>query len=127
MKFNAKIRKTFEGETNLRAFADLTIDGGLVVKGLKVMQGKDNELFVALPSEKGKDDKYHDTVVPLSAEVRQQIEGAVFRAYSSVRNQETAQGQEFDPAEPSYGDMPPAPYDQDFLPEGDSGESELFE
>ena len=127
MKFSAKIRKTFEGETNLRAFADVTVDGGLVLKGFKVMQNKEGELFVAPPSEKSeKDDKYYDTIIPLSGEVRQQIEGAVFRAYSNIRNQEMAQGHEFDPTDPAYGDMPPTPYAQDFLPEngGDGAEFE---
>jgi Uncharacterized protein, involved in the regulation of septum location len=101
MKLSAKIRKTFEGETNLRAFADLIVDGGLVVKGVKVMQNKEGGLFVAMPSEKvpgveGQEDKYYDTVKPLSKEVRQQIEGAVFSEYANVRNKEMTEENSFD-------------------------------
>ena len=116
MKLSAKIRKTFEGETNLRAFADLIVDGGLVVKGVKVMQNKEGGLFVAMPSEKvpgveGQEDKYYETVRPMSQEVRQQIEGAVFSEYANVRNKEMAEGNSLD--NNFDGDLPEPELDEE--------------
>ena len=57
----------------VRAFFDVQTDEGFTIKGFKLIEGI-NGLFVSLPSQKGKDDEYFDTVyVPqeLSAELNQ--------------------------------------------------------
>jgi stage V sporulation protein G len=48
--------------SGLRAFFDLELDNGFILKGFKVASGPEG-LFVGNPSEKGKDGKYYDRVV----------------------------------------------------------------
>ncbi len=68
------------GESNLKAFADVSFAGVFIVKGIKVVEGK-NGLFVSMPSEKGKDGKWYNTVYPSTDELKQQLSEAVLEAY----------------------------------------------
>tara|TARA_R100001443_G_scaffold29396_1_gene42546 strand:- start:1850 stop:2194 length:345 start_codon:yes stop_codon:yes gene_type:complete len=45
----------------IRAFFQLETAEGFTIKNFKLVEGI-NGLFVGFPSEKGKDDEYHDTV-----------------------------------------------------------------
>lgn len=68
------------GKGNLLANVQIEIDDELVIKGLKVIDSK-NGKFVAMPNEKGKDDKYYDTVFPVTKEAREYITDEVLKAY----------------------------------------------
>lgn len=70
------------GEGTLRAFCDLEIAGSFLVKGVRVVEGK-NGLFVSMPQERGKDGNWYDTVLPLSKETRQQLSEVVLSAYQA--------------------------------------------
>ena len=71
---------------SLRAFASLTIMNAFVVKGLKVVNGV-NGLFVSMPSQKGKDDKYYDTFFPLTKEIRDGVNKVVLAKYNEEGGQ----------------------------------------
>ncbi|MBU0759372.1 MAG: SpoVG family protein [Candidatus Omnitrophica bacterium] len=71
-----------EGDSKLKAFADVSFAGVFMVKGLRVVEGK-NGLFVSMPSEKGKDGKWYDTARPLTKEFRQLLNEAVLESYES--------------------------------------------
>ena len=45
----------------LRAFFDLSTNEGIVIKGFKLVEGV-NGSFVGMPSQKGKDEEFFDTV-----------------------------------------------------------------
>jgi len=47
---------------NTLAFADLEVNGGLVIRGLRVCKGGETGVFVSFPQEVGKDKKWHDQV-----------------------------------------------------------------
>ncbi len=66
---------------HIRAYADITIDDCLLLKGLRVVEGARGGLFVALPRQRGRDGRYHDLVVPLDAETRECIRTAVLDAF----------------------------------------------
>ncbi len=65
----------------IRAFAEVTLDDVLLIKGVKVIEGKGGGLFVSYPSQKGKDDKFHDLVLPLCDNLKKQIRRAVVDAF----------------------------------------------
>lgn len=68
-------------DSKLKAFASITIDNEFVVGGLKVVEGKSDSLFVAMPSNKGSDGKYYDIAFPLSKDLRDEIGDIVIDAY----------------------------------------------
>ncbi len=81
-KLSLKIERLyrFEGDGAMKAFADIVIDEALLIKGLRVIQGK-NGLFVSMPKMQGKDKKWYDTIKPLTPEVKSGISEAVLKAY----------------------------------------------
>lgn len=68
------------GEGATKAFCDVEIAHAFLVKGLRVVEGK-NGLFVSMPQEAGKDGNWYDTVIPLSKEARQRVSDLVLGAY----------------------------------------------
>ena len=53
-----------QGNSNSKtaAFFDFQTDDGILIKGFRIVSGA-NGLFIASPSEKGKDGKYYDSVI----------------------------------------------------------------
>jgi stage V sporulation protein G len=67
-----------------RAYADITIDACLRVKGLRVVEGAGGGLFVAFPSQRGRNGGYYDLVVPLDAATREYIRTTVIDAFKQA-------------------------------------------
>jgi stage V sporulation protein G len=65
---------------NIKAFADIEISGAILVKGVQVLDGK-NGLFVSMPRQKGKDNKWYETVRPMTPEVKNKVASVVLEAY----------------------------------------------
>ena len=71
-----------EGQGSLKAFADISLYGTMVVKGLRVVDGSGG-LFVDMPREQGKDGRWYAIVTLLSRELKQVITDTVLEAYSA--------------------------------------------
>ena len=69
-----------EGTGSTKAFCDISILGSFLIKGLRVVEGEKG-LFVSMPREEGKDGKWYNTVIPLTREIRDEIERIVLEAY----------------------------------------------
>ena len=70
----------FESDRPLKAFADIIVNDALLIKGIKVLEGK-NGLFVSMPQEQAKDKKWYDSVRCLTQDVREQITEVVLAVY----------------------------------------------
>ena len=68
------------GEAATKAFADVSIGGVVMVKGLRVVQGTKG-LFVGMPRKPGKDGNWYDTVRPLTKEARASLVSTVLEAF----------------------------------------------
>ena len=78
--FEVKRLVRFDGDGTLRAFCDLAVGNVFLVKGLRVVDGKQG-LFVSMPRQQGKDGKWYDTVRPLSKEAKAEVGRVVLEAY----------------------------------------------
>ena len=68
-------------EGNLKAFVDVSIDDALIIKGVKVMNGK-NGFFVSMPSvQNPKDKKFYETVTCSNTDVKDDFSNTVLAAY----------------------------------------------
>jgi stage V sporulation protein G len=72
---------TLEGDGPTKAFCDLLILDAFLVKGLRVVEGKDG-LFVGMPQQQGRDGKWYDTFHPVSREMRKGLQELVLENYS---------------------------------------------
>ena len=64
----------------LRAFFDVETHEGFVMKGFKLVEGI-NGLFVGMPSQKGNDEEYHDTIWVESKEIREELNTLAISKY----------------------------------------------
>ncbi|MDD3906230.1 MAG: SpoVG family protein [Candidatus Omnitrophica bacterium] len=71
-----------DGTGPTKAFADIALDESIIIKGVRIIEGKDG-LFVSLPREEGRDGKWYNTVVPLSREIKEMLDTTVLEAYNS--------------------------------------------
>lgn len=70
-----------ENDSSLKAFVDVIFNRQLLVKGIRVTDGR-NGLFVAMPKSQGKDGKWYDTVRILDDELKQELQDTVLEAYN---------------------------------------------
>lgn len=66
-----------------RAYGTATIGGCFAVRGIKVVEGGRDGLFVSMPSRKTTDG-YKEVCFPVTAEFREQLHNAVMDAYQQA-------------------------------------------
>ncbi len=71
------------GQGGIRAYASATIGGCFGVRGIKIVEGGRDGLFVSMPSRKTVDG-YSEVCFPVTAEFREQLYGKVLGAYRQV-------------------------------------------
>ena len=69
-------------DSRIKAFVDLGINDALLIKGLRIVQGKKG-LFVSMPTEQGKNERWYERVRCLNEDVRSLIAQKVLEAYSA--------------------------------------------
>lgn len=69
-----------DGDGPTVAFCDLLILETFLVKGLRVIRGKEG-LFVSMPREQGRDGKWYDNFFPVAKDMREEIQNIVLEYY----------------------------------------------
>ena len=77
----ARVHK-LENGSSLKAFVDVVIDEAFVIKGVKIVEGK-NGLFAGMPKSEGKDGKWYDVVKILKDDLKQKFQDIVLAAYNA--------------------------------------------
>lgn len=91
------VRVTLRTDDKLRAFASITLEGEFVVRGLKVIEGQDGHLFVAMPSRKRPNGTYQDVAHPITPGFRNLLEEAVIGQYTIALRAEAQEAGETPP------------------------------
>ena len=65
---------------SLKAFADICINDAIIIRGVRVMEGKKG-LFMGLPREQGKDSKWYDQVSCCSTDIYDELADLVLEHY----------------------------------------------
>ena len=74
----------FNGTGKTVAFFDVETEEGMNIKGFTLVEGS-NGLFVGVPSEKGKDDKYYDRVY-VPKELKEQLADMAISMYNESKD-----------------------------------------
>jgi stage V sporulation protein G len=80
-----EVRISLRNEEKLKAFASITLDNCLVVRGLRVINGS-NGYFVSMPSKRRRNGMYQDIFHPINNETRKLIEDKVLDAFENELN-----------------------------------------
>ena len=74
-------------DTNVLAYADLSIGGAFAIKGIKIMNGS-NGPFVSMPNykvERDGQDEFRDICFPITAEFRNKLYSNILSAYDGSK------------------------------------------
>ena len=80
-----EIRIALRSDDKLKAFVSVTFDDAFVVRGMKIIEGKEGHLFVAMPSRKKPDGTYQDVAHPINVEFRQFLEDQIILEYEKEK------------------------------------------
>lgn len=76
-----EVRVSLRDDAKLKAFASITLADAFVIRGLKIIEGNKNRMFVAMPSRKRPDGKHQDIAHPITQEMRKYLEDKVIAEY----------------------------------------------
>jgi len=68
----------------VRAFASVVFDDCFIVNDLRVIEGREGQVFVTMPARKTRNGQMRDTAHPLNAATREMIEQRVLEEYESA-------------------------------------------
>lgn len=71
-----------EGE-KVKGYATIVLDDCFLVNDIKIISGK-NGCFISMPAKKKKDGKFKDIAHPITKDLREQIEKAIFSEYEKM-------------------------------------------
>ncbi|MBO5239434.1 MAG: SpoVG family protein [Lachnospiraceae bacterium] len=71
----------------VRAIGSFTLDESFVIKGIRVMEGKDGKNFVSFPSRAKADGTYEDVAFPLNKELYTEIVNEILNTYQKVMDE----------------------------------------
>lgn len=80
IEYSVRRLTRLNGEGSVKAFCDVAIANAFLLKGIKVVDGR-NGLFVSMPREQGKNGQWYETIVPLTKTARAQLSDVVLEAY----------------------------------------------
>jgi len=109
MKFKAKITRMVDGNSKIKAIADVSFEGGFRVTGIKVCQGSKG-LFLGMPSNSytnsDGEKKYTDIFFPTTKEAREALTKEVLSKYKAElsQTQEQTASEAPLPPEPDLGE-----------------------
>jgi stage V sporulation protein G len=68
----------------VRAFVSIVIDDCFIVNDLRILEGREGQLFVTMPGRKTRNGQVRDTAHPLNSETRKAIEERVLDEYDEA-------------------------------------------
>jgi stage V sporulation protein G len=96
--FNAK-----NGKSKIRAYAAVTFNGELIVRGYKIVEGE-NGLFVGKPSQLSqKDNTWYDNINYANEDLQNQIHAAIMERYTTKSSGSRGKTDDFDQTSESDG------------------------
>jgi len=68
----------------VRAFASIVIDDCFIVNDLRVMEGREGQLFVTMPARKTRNGQMRDIAHPLNSQTRKAVERRVLEEFEAA-------------------------------------------
>lgn len=83
--YKVEVRTVDMPETNLRGFADVTINNMVTIRNVKIVMGK-NGLFASMPTVKDRNGQFR-SICDIEKDYRPSFNDAVLEAYNAELNQ----------------------------------------
>ena len=69
---------------SLKGFVDISVNDELVIRGCRVLEGKKG-IFISMPQEQGKDNRWYDQVLLKNAEAYERLSTVILEHYNKAR------------------------------------------
>ena len=69
---------------HLKAYAEITLDDSLIIKGIKIFEKENGSIFIGYPAVQGKDRNFYEVVIPQSPELKKQFRDAIVQIYKKM-------------------------------------------
>jgi stage V sporulation protein G len=79
-----EVRISLNKGGKVRAFAQLIIDNCFLIGDIRVLEGKEGTVYVAMPSRRLRNGGLRDVAHPLNAETRRRIDDLILNEYQRV-------------------------------------------
>jgi stage V sporulation protein G len=100
MQIRTKIYPIDKPKGKTVAFANVTIDNALTINSVSIIESEEKGTLIAMPSVKGKDDKYHNIAYPMNNALRDRIYKTLSREWAQMdKGAEKAAGKQPDAKE----------------------------
>ena len=85
MNLEIKVQRIqkMESDSSLKAFVDIVVNDSILIKGLKIIEGT-NGVFVSMPQERGRDNKWYDSIRCLTEGAKEYISDVVLYSYQQA-------------------------------------------
>lgn len=70
----------WDGRGSLKAFCDISVDERLLIKGIRVVEGRQGP-FVTMPRQQTKDRTWSDVVVPMTRDTKLALSRIILEAF----------------------------------------------
>lgn len=80
--------------SHVKGSGQIVIDGAFVVSGVKVVEGKDGQIFASMPSYTNDVDERKDYAFPITKECYEKVQNAVLEDYAYIQNYHEMGGKE---------------------------------
>ncbi|MGV8039917.1 MAG: SpoVG family protein [Thermoanaerobaculaceae bacterium] len=77
----------------VKAFAQIVIDGCFLVGDIRVLEGKEGLVYVAMPSRRLRSGSFRDIAHPLNTETRRSLDEAILKEYERVAGERGGGGE----------------------------------
>jgi len=77
-----EVRVTLKHDPRLLGYASITLEDRFVVRSLKIIQGQDGRMFVAMPSRRKRNGEFQDIAHPITQGFRETLEKSVLDEYT---------------------------------------------
>lgn len=82
MEFTITRLVKVDGEQALKAFCDVAVSELVLIKGVRVVEGRQG-LFVSLPRQQHKTGRWYHSVVPITTDAKADLSRVVLDAYQA--------------------------------------------
>jgi stage V sporulation protein G len=80
----SEVRINLNKGGKVKAFAQVVFDGCFLLGDIRVLEGKEGTVYVAMPSRRLRNGSFRDIAHPLNIETRKRLDEAVLGEYAKV-------------------------------------------
>ena len=73
-------------EGRIKAFVDLIVNDGILIKGIRVVSSPKGGIFVSMPQVEGKNNRWYERVRCLKPKVREYMNDVILESYAASLN-----------------------------------------